>query len=79
MDSMSDSISDAKNDTPGSDGKLKRKDYEREPARLHVEFVKLEQWVAHKGLNAARLSAVIAVYVARWPTQSSAACSSRPC
>ena len=48
MDSMSDSISDAKNDAPGSDRKLKRKDYERELARLHVEFVKLEQWVVHK-------------------------------
>jgi hypothetical protein len=43
MNSMSDSISDAKNDAPGSDGKRKRKDYERELARLHVEFVKLEQ------------------------------------
>jgi polyphosphate kinase 2 len=51
MDSMSDSISDAKNDAPGSDRKLKRKDYEREPARLHVEFVKLQQWVVHKGLR----------------------------
>ena len=40
---MSDSISDAKNDAPGSDGKRKRKDYERELARLHVEFIKLEQ------------------------------------
>jgi len=56
---MSDSISDAKNDTPGSDGKLKRKDYERELARLHVEFVRLQQRVVHKGLNAARLSAAL--------------------
>lgn len=32
-------------------GKLKRKDYERELARLHVEFVKLQQWVVHKGLK----------------------------
>jgi polyphosphate kinase 2 len=31
--------------------KLKRKDYERELARLHVEFVKLQQWVVHKGLK----------------------------
>ena len=48
---MSDPISDAKNDAPGSDGKLKRKDYERELERLHVEFVKLQQWVVHKGLR----------------------------
>jgi hypothetical protein len=59
MDSMSDSISDAKNDAPESDGKLKRKHYKREIARRHVEFVKLEQWVVHKGLNAARLSAAL--------------------
>ena len=26
-----------------ADGKLKRKDYERELERLHVEFVKLQQ------------------------------------
>ncbi|MGC2201120.1 MAG: polyphosphate kinase 2 [Stellaceae bacterium] len=39
------------NDQPSSDGKLKRKDYERELARLHVEFVKLQQWVVHKGLK----------------------------
>jgi polyphosphate kinase len=32
-------------------GKLKRKDYERELARLHVEFVKLQQWVVHQGLK----------------------------
>ena len=35
--------------TPG--GKLKTKDYERELARLHVEMVKMEQWVQHKGLK----------------------------
>jgi polyphosphate kinase len=34
-----------------SDGKLKNKDYERELARLHVELVKLQQWVVHKGLK----------------------------
>jgi polyphosphate kinase len=33
------------------DGKLKRKEYERELARLHVEFVKLQQWVVQKGLK----------------------------
>jgi polyphosphate kinase 2 len=51
MGSMSDPISDAKNDALESDGKLKRKDYERELERLHVEFVKLQQWVVHKGLK----------------------------
>ncbi len=31
--------------------KLSRKDYERELARLHVELVKLQRWVVHKGLK----------------------------
>ena len=48
---MSDPISDAKNDAAGGDGKLKQKKYERELARLHVELVKLQQWVVHKGLR----------------------------
>ena len=43
--------SDAKNDESGADGKLKRKEYEQELARLHVEFVKLQQWVVQKGLK----------------------------
>jgi polyphosphate kinase len=34
-----------------SSGKLKAKDYERELARLHVELVKVQQWVVHKGLK----------------------------
>jgi hypothetical protein len=76
---MSDSTSDAKNDAPGRDRKLKRKDYERELARRHVEFVKLEQWVVHKCLNAARLSAALAVHVPRWPMRSSGVSLSRPC
>ncbi len=42
---------DEKNGDPAADGKLKRKEYERELARLHVEFVKLQQWVVHKGLK----------------------------
>lgn len=42
---------DAKNDESEGGGKLKRKEYERELARLHVEFVKLQQWVVHKGLK----------------------------
>ncbi len=31
--------------------KLKRKVYDKELARLHVELVKLQQWVQHKGLK----------------------------
>src|SRR5436853_2499752 len=42
---------DAKNDDLEADGKLKKKEYERELARLHVEFVKLQQWVVDKGLK----------------------------
>ena len=40
-----------KNDEHEGRGKLKRKEYEKELARLHVEFVKLQQWVVHKGLK----------------------------
>jgi len=32
-------------------GKLKNKEYEKELAKLHVELVKLQQWVVHKGLK----------------------------
>ena len=42
---------DAKNDKLGANGKLKRKEYEQELARLHVEFVKLQEWVVHKDLK----------------------------
>jgi len=38
-------------DTAPADGKLKGKDYERQLAKLHVELVKLQQWVVHKGLK----------------------------
>ncbi|MFO1429778.1 MAG: polyphosphate kinase 2 [Candidatus Competibacteraceae bacterium] len=31
--------------------KLKGKDYDRELAKLHVELVKLQEWVRHKGLK----------------------------
>jgi polyphosphate kinase 2 len=31
--------------------KLKTKDYERELKKLHVELVKLQEWVKHKGLK----------------------------
>jgi len=33
------------------DGKLKRKKYEKELRRLHVELVKLQEWVKHEGLK----------------------------
>ena len=32
-------------------GKLSGKNYEREMTKLHVELVKLQQWVVHKGLK----------------------------
>src|SRR6201989_3147504 len=39
-------------DTPdAADGKLKGKVYERELSKLHVELVKLQQWVVHAGLK----------------------------
>jgi polyphosphate kinase 2 len=34
-----------------TDGKLKTKDYDRELTRLHVELVKVQQWVVQKGLK----------------------------
>ena len=33
------------------DGRLSNKDYARELKKLHVELVKLQQWVVHKGLK----------------------------
>ncbi len=33
------------------EGKLKRKDYERELAKLHAELVKLQLWAVHAGLK----------------------------
>jgi polyphosphate kinase 2 len=36
---------------PAPAGPLSRKDYERELNKLHVELVKLQQWVVHKGLK----------------------------
>ena len=44
-------MTDATKDEPDANGNLKRKKYERELARLHVELVKLQQWVVHKGLR----------------------------
>ena len=31
--------------------KLRRKDYDKKLAKLHIELVKLQQWVIHKGLK----------------------------
>ena len=36
---------------PAKKEKLSRKDYERELEKLHVELVKLQEWVKHKGLK----------------------------
>jgi polyphosphate kinase len=44
-------MTDATKDEPDANGKLKQKKYERELARLHVEFVKLQLWVVRKGLK----------------------------
>jgi polyphosphate kinase 2 len=43
---------DKSKDADSSDGEeLKGKDYERELKKLHVELVKLQEWVKHKGLK----------------------------
>ena len=39
-----------KRDTPPQE-ELSRKEYEKELKKLHVELVKLQQWVVHKGLK----------------------------
>ena len=44
-------MTDAEDGEPNAKGKLKRKEYERELARLHIELVKLQQWVVRKGLK----------------------------
>src|SRR5947209_11152221 len=44
-------MSDEKKSELAANGKLKRNEYERELTRLHVEFVKLQQWVVHEGLK----------------------------
>jgi polyphosphate kinase 2 len=41
----------AKTDAEKPAGKLKRKVYEKELAKLHVELVRLQQWVVRKGLK----------------------------
>jgi polyphosphate kinase 2 len=44
---------DRKQDAPPAkdDGRLSRKDYDAALEKLHVELVKLQQWVQHKGLK----------------------------
>jgi polyphosphate kinase len=44
-------MSSSNDDASGGTGKLKRKEYERELAKLHVELVKLQQWVVQKSLK----------------------------
>jgi polyphosphate kinase 2 len=38
-------------DAPAKAGKISGKDYDKEMRKLHVELVKLQQWVVHKGLK----------------------------
>jgi polyphosphate kinase len=38
-------------ESAGPEKKLKNKDYEKQLKRLHVELVRLQQWVVHKGLK----------------------------
>jgi polyphosphate kinase 2 len=40
-----------KAEAAADDGELRRKDYEKELRKLHVELVKLQQWAVHKGLK----------------------------
>ncbi|MBL0142870.1 MAG: polyphosphate kinase 2 [Betaproteobacteria bacterium] len=37
--------------SPDTNGKVSRKDYDKELSRLHAELVKLQEWVVHKGLK----------------------------
>jgi polyphosphate kinase 2 len=42
---------DAKSSSSKDTGKLKRKVYEKELEKLHVELVKLQQWIVRKGIK----------------------------
>ena len=42
---------DANDDGAAKEGKLKGKDYARKLRKLHVELVRLQEWVKHKGLK----------------------------
>jgi polyphosphate kinase 2 len=48
---MSRNNDDARTKVATGPEKLKGKDYERELKKLHVELVKLQEWVKHKGLK----------------------------
>jgi polyphosphate kinase 2 len=45
----SDKKSEGKKEIPNTGGELKRKDYEKELAHLHVELVKLQEWTKATG------------------------------
>jgi len=42
---------DKKHAAAAASGPLKSKDYDRQMKKLHIELVKLQQWVLHKGLK----------------------------
>src|SRR6187397_395066 len=48
---MSHSNDKKKDKNGGNAEELKGKDYERELKKLHIELVKLQEWVKHKGLK----------------------------
>jgi polyphosphate kinase len=48
---MADKRKKAKDDGDGGKEKLTNKKYAKELAKLHVELVKLQEWVKHKGLK----------------------------
>src|SRR6059058_971316 len=48
---MADTGRASKDSNAKQSGKLKRKAYEKQLAKLHVELVKLQEWVKHEGLK----------------------------
>jgi len=40
-----------KKDKDSDSGEMNRKDYDKEMKRLHIELVKAQQWIVHKGLK----------------------------
>jgi len=48
---MGDKEKSAKKDDAKSNGKLKDKDYDKEMKKLHIELVKVQEWVKAKGLK----------------------------
>jgi polyphosphate kinase 2 len=49
LDRGDEPMTDSEDSKPDAGGKIKRKQYEAELARLHVELVKLQRWVVAKG------------------------------